>query len=200
VTVIQIDALLLRGVLADTVLRPGATLGGKVLERNGALGLLLLAGTPLVAQLPEGVAAGQRLRLRVQEATAERLTLQVLPDGAAPQAPAATAAQAPPASAYALALPGGAVARVAVQEREAGGRGATGGAGGAVALRYDSPALGRLDLRIEAGACAIHVAAGEPAAAVRSGIDELRVALSSAMGRPVQITVHPREETFDVRA
>jgi hypothetical protein len=200
VTVIQVDALLLRGAFADTVLRPGAMLGGKVLERNGAHGLLLLAGVPLVAQLPEGVAAGQRLKLRVQEATVERLTLQVVPD--APQASSATASQAaaPPPGAYALALPGGAVARVAVQEREAGGGGARGGAGAAVALRYESPALGRLDLRIDAAACAIHVAAGQPAAVVRAGVEDLRVALSQAMGRPMQVTVHPREETFDVRA
>ena len=101
-------AVLLRGGLPDVWLRPGALLSGRVTERSGTHGLLVLAGTPLVAELPEEVQPGARLKLVVREAGAERVTLQIVPDPAAGAAAAAAAAVLP--------LPGGASARVRVED------------------------------------------------------------------------------------
>ncbi|MCW3014367.1 MAG: hypothetical protein JWO02_1459, partial [Solirubrobacterales bacterium] len=86
VPVITVDLAVLRTAQMDTVLRPGMVLSGRVTERVGAHGLLLLHGVPLVAHLPEGVEAGARLRLQVAESGADRVVLQVLPDVAGPPA------------------------------------------------------------------------------------------------------------------
>jgi hypothetical protein len=193
-----ISLVLLRGLLPDVALTPGVVVTARVLDAR----TLSIAGVRLTAQLPAGVAAGQVLRLRVEEAGAERLHLHVV-DGAgeAQRAAEPGAAPAVPASAYQLALPGGIVARVHVEEREEGGgrRGAA-GAATAVVVRYDSPTLGRLDVRLDAHAAAVHVSGGEPARAVDAAAGRLRDALMRATGAPVLVTVHPREETFDARA
>lgn len=199
--VITVDLVLLRGALADTVLRPGMVLAGRVTERVGAHGLLLLHGAPVVAQLPEGVAAGDRLRLRVAEAGADRVLLQVLTeDAAAPgAAPAATLSPLTPLT---IPLPGGAQAQLRAESdggAEAGG--ARGGPGGtAVWLRLDTPQMGRLDLRIDGLSCAVAVSAGSPASAARDALPALREALASAVGRPLLVTLHPRTQALDVRA
>ena len=64
---LRIQAALLRAQLPELVLRPGMTLPARVMERHGQMGLLLLAGTPLSAQLPDELKAGDRLRLRVED-------------------------------------------------------------------------------------------------------------------------------------
>ncbi|MCW3002234.1 MAG: hypothetical protein JWQ20_1532 [Conexibacter sp.] len=179
-------------MLPDISLTPGTVVHGRVLDAR----TLVLAGVRLAAQLPDGVEPGQRLRLRVQETSSERVHLRVVDR----QAPAAEQV-AVPATAYQVALPGGTVARVYVQEREeAGGRGGGPRAATSVVVRYDSPALGRLDVRLDRGAAAVHVSAGEPAETVRGAADALRDALARVTGAPVQVTVHPRQETLDVRA
>jgi hypothetical protein len=181
-------------MLPDLPLTTGTVLNARVLDVR----TLVLAGVRIPAKLPDGMVPGQQLRLRVEEAGAERVHLKVV-EQAAP--PAAEQAQAIPAAAYALALPGGAVARVHVEEREeAEARRGGGAAVRSVVVRYDSPTLGRLDVRLDRGAAAVHVSAGEPAEAVRGAADVLRVALARVTGGPVQVTVHPREETLDVRA
>jgi hypothetical protein len=179
---VAIDRLVLRTQLQDVALRPGLVLAGRVAERQGQHGLLVLAGLPLVAELPDEVPEGARLRLRVSEVGDDKVMLQVLRQDATPLAQ-------PPAPARPLVLPLG------------DGRAATvaGDGDGAVLLRYESPALGRMDLRIDPHACAVHVAAGA-AAAVRGGAGDLRVALAQALGRPVQVTIHPRAESLDVQA
>jgi hypothetical protein len=188
-----VNLVLLRGMLPDLPLQPGSIMAGRVLGPR----TLMLEGIRLQASLPEGLQPGQRVRLRVEEATGERVHLRVLGEAAAaPQAQTSV-----PDSAFALALPGGAMARVYVQEREAREKSRR-GAGEATALvvRYDSPTLGRMDVRLDAGAAAVHVADGLPADRVREAAGVLRDALTRATGRPVQVTVHPRQETLDVRA
>jgi hypothetical protein len=179
-------------MLPDLPLQPGSIMAGRVLGPR----TLMLEGIRLQASLPEGLQAGQRVRLRVEEASSDRVHLRVLGEAAA-----ATAQTSVPDSAFALALPGGAVARVYVQEREAREKARRGG-GSATALvvRYDSPTLGRMDVRLDGGAAAVHVADGLPAERVREAAGVLREALTRATGRPVQVTVHPRQETLDVRA
>jgi hypothetical protein len=189
-----VELVLVRALLPDVALKPGTVVTGRVVDA----GTLLLAGVRLAARLPPGVQPGQQLRLKVAEASAERIHLQVVEQPAPAQETAA--GQAPPPAAYALALPGGVVARVHVEEREAAPR--RGGAGPArsVVVRYDSPTLGRMDVRLDRGAAAVHVSAGEAAERVRGAADALREALARVSGGPVQVTVHPREETLDVRA
>lgn len=205
--------------LSATLLRPGAVVGAKVLERNGMHGLLLLAGAPVVAELPAAVAEGSRLRLRVTEVGAERVTLQLLAgeDGPAASAggsssaggghaaaaaagPGVPAGTAPGDAAFALALPGGATMRLHISEREGGeAGGGSRGRAAALSLRFDSPTLGRLDFRLAPGAVAVHASAGEPAERAAAGADALRAAVERATGTPTQVTVHARGGTVDVR-
>jgi hypothetical protein len=193
---IPISATLLRGLLPDLKLTPGTLVMGRVLDPK----TLNLAGVKLAAQLPADVVPGQVLRLQVQEATSERIHLKVVEAPTAAQA--SQQAQAPPdvpANAYQLALPGGIVARFHVEEREAEGGGRRDGAPAkSVVVRYDSPTLGRLDVRLDAHSAAIHVADGDPALTVAGAAEVLRDALQRATGNPTQVTVHPR--TFNLRA
>jgi hypothetical protein len=200
-----ISLVLLRGLLPDVKLTPGVVVQGRVLDAK----TLSIAGVKLAAQLPEGVVAGQVLRLRVEEASTERLHLRALPEpgGGGPQAQAAQQAEpaaAPPqvpANAYQLALPGGVLARFHVEEREeADGRRGGPAAARTVVVRYDSPTLGRLDVRLDAHSAAVHVSGGDPALTVADAAGALQDALMRATGAPVLVTVHPRDEMFDARA
>jgi hypothetical protein len=186
-----VDLVLLRGLFADTALRPGLVLPAKVLEREGARGLLLLQGARVPAALPPGLAAGDVLRVRVQEVTAERLSLQVVP----PETPTTE----PPPPAVGLPLPGG--ARFRVEGDAAGDSAGAAGERHAIRLRFDSPALGPLEFLLEvdpdATSATVHVATGA-AEAVGSAANELREALAGATRRPA--TVRVEEVGFDLRA
>jgi len=192
---IPISATLLRGLLPELKLTPGTFVTGRVLDPK----TLNLAGVKLAAQLPDGVVPGQVLRMQVQEATTERIHLKVIEPGS-PLAQAAQAAEPPqvPANAYQVALPGGILAKVHVEEREAAGGRKAGAPAQSVVVRYDSPTLGRLDVRLDAHSAAVHVAEGDPAATVAAAAEVLREALARATGNPTQVTVHPR--SFDLRA
>lgn len=194
-----VDLLVLRGVFTDTALRPGVVLSARVLDRQGDRGTLLLNGVRVPAQLPAELAAGAALRVRVQESTPERLSLQVVPPGA-PLAPAD-----PGVAAYALAMPGGAQAKLMVQPDASGDEGGRGGGGRrSVTLRFDSPALGRLDFVIDLEAAAVssavHATTGAPAALAQEAAPELERALTAVTDRPAKVTVVPRGESLDVRA
>jgi hypothetical protein len=191
-----INLVLLRALLPDIKLTPGVVVQGRVLDPR----TLSIAGVKIAAQLPENVVAGQVLRLRVEEASAEKLHLRVVEGPAAPQAEQA-APPAVPQTAYQLALPGGILARFHVEEREeCGGRRGGRGAATSVVVRYDSPTLGRLDVRLDEHSAAVHVSGGDPALTVADAAGKLRDALMRATGAPVLVTVHPREETFNARA
>jgi hypothetical protein len=195
---VPVNLVLLRGLLPNLSLTPGTMLTARVLDAR----TLSLAGVKLAAQLPEGIAAGQVLRLRVAETSTDRIHLRIV-ETAAGQTQAAEQGTAPqmPQTAYQLGLPGGALARVYVEEREEAEdfkRGA--GAARSVVVRYDSPTLGRLDIRLDASSAAVHVSDGDPALRVRAAADQLRDALTQAGGAPVLVTVHPRAQTLNVQA
>ena len=191
------DAVLLRGLLPDVKLAVGTMLAGRVLERHAAHGLLNLAGAVLVAELPDDVEAGQRLRLAVTEIS-DRVVLRVVGDAPPPPPPG----QAPPAPQLGLPLPGGEHARVRVEAEapEGGPAGTT----RAVTVHYDSPALGRIELRLAlgAGGLVVGVGAGEGAPVALAGehAGELREALSRAMRTPVDVHVGVRRDRVDFRA
>src|SRR2546430_3837535 len=99
-------------------LREGAVLPGRVLKG----GAIMLAGVRLAATLPPGLEPGALVRLKVREASAERLVLQVVDQ--APEAPGAQAPPAPaaPAPTAAGGLPGGAAAPLLPEAPDPHGR------------------------------------------------------------------------------
>jgi hypothetical protein len=182
---LRVEAALLRAQLPELVLRPGMTLPARVMERHGQMGLLLLAGTPLSAQLPDDLKAGDRLRLRVEH-VGEQVVLRTV------ETPGAQPASTPPPE-LALPLPNGGRAEVRVTEQAADGRGADEPA--AVALDYDSPALGTIAMRLvqQPGGAGLQVTlgatAGAPEERVRGAAEELRRVLAEATGLPATVRV-----------
>src|SRR4051794_3662083 len=182
---LRVEAALLRAQLPELVLRPGMTLPARVMERHGQMGLLLLAGTPLSAQLPDELKAGDRLRLRVEDVS-EQVVLRTVETPAAP--PAAT-----PPPEVALPLPNGGRAQGRVTGKGAGGGGADEPA--SVALDYDSPALGTLAMRLvqQPGGAGLQVTvgatAGAPEERARAAAEDLRRALAEATGLPATVRV-----------
>jgi hypothetical protein len=169
------ELILLRAALPAPALRPGAVLAARVLDR----GLIALAGARVTATLPDDVRPGDALRLRVQEAGPERIVLQIVP-------------QPPPASTAAVPLPGGAFARVIEDEQD--GAGGRGHGERAVVLRYDSPVLGRLDIRLSAAGATVHASEGPPADAARAAAGDLAAALDAP------VAVLARRSALDARA
>jgi hypothetical protein len=166
------ELILLRTALPAPTLRAGSVVVAHVLENR----LLSLAGARVAATLPDEVKPGDVLKLRVKELAPERIVLQIVPDP-------------PPAATAAVALPGGATARI-VEDDEASG----GGAARAVVLRYDSPTLGRLDIRLSAAGATVHATEGPPAEAARAGAR----ALATALNAPVAVV--GRRSALDARA
>lgn len=183
---VQLEAALVRGLLPELLLRPGAVLAARVVDAAR----ISLAGVVLEARLPEGLDAGETLRLRVEEATPERLHLRVVEQ------------PAQPLPVLALPLPGGGAARLRVEEQERGG--GTGGAPPSVTLSYESPALGRIDLRLElppGGVLAtVGAAHGPPADRAEAAAGLLRDGLTAATGRPAGVRVVPRHDPFEAYA
>src|SRR3954453_19902353 len=99
---IQLSAAILRNQAPDLVLRLGSTVAARVLERHGVRGLISIGNAVLAAELPAGVEAGSRLKLLVQDATAERVVLKLMEQ---------TGAQQPALPAASVPLPSGAAAR-----------------------------------------------------------------------------------------
>src|SRR5436189_74864 len=104
-------------------LREGTVLAARVLKA----GAILLDGVRLAATLPEGLEPGALVRVKVREASAEKLVLQVIehveaqPASAAPNAPA-------PQPTLPVALPGGAVAQLLLVQPDAEDEPSGGGA------------------------------------------------------------------------
>lgn len=196
-SVVSVELALVRAGLPDLSLRPGTTLAARIADRQGAHGVLVLAGVPLVAQLPPGLEAGARLRLAVQDANADRLVLRVVEQFAPAQAQVA-----PPPPAAALPLPDDGRATVHVTERDVRGGGQDEHA--SVSLRYESPALGAIDLRLSVApglvAAAVQAAAGHAHGAAATSATDLRESLEAATGRRADVTVSERHDPFEAYA
>jgi hypothetical protein len=185
---VLLDPAMLKAELPTLVLRPGMTLAARVAETHGNRGLLMIAGAALAAELPDGVRAGDTLKLRVQEATSDRIVMRMETD-------------APPMAM--VPLPGGQAAQILVDDREGEGSQVAGGRS-QVSITYRSPSLGALDfqLALEGGAVTAHVTAreGAPFELAQAQAAALREALGRALGKPVQLTVSPRRDPLDVYA
>ncbi|HEY7633837.1 MAG TPA: hypothetical protein VH817_24265 [Thermoleophilaceae bacterium] len=185
-----IDPAMLKAEIPQLVLRPGMTLAARVAERHGSRGLLMIANAALAAELPDEVKAGDTLRLRVQEASPDRIVMRLESD--------TQQAQVVP-----VPLPGGQHAQIYVNDQEAEGS-QVAGRRSQVAITYRSPALGAIDfhLALEAGALTAQVKArqGAPYEQAHQQAEELRDSLHRATGKPVQLTVSPRHDPLDVYA
>ena len=186
---IAVAAALLREQLPDVTLRPGATVVARVASRGENHAVLVLAGIPITAQVPDEVENGATLRLKVREVTPERVTLQL-----DQQAPVVPQQPAPPP----LERP-----RVTVEEAPQRRRGPDGEPVDVVALAFHSPTLGRIDLRLELRGDRIltdvQVASGPPLAMAKAGAERLRANLAAASLDPT-VRVRARYRPFDAYA
>lgn len=187
--VLQLEAALLRRQLPDLLLRPGMTLFARVAERSGRHGIIVLAGSPLVAELPDAVQVGDKLRLLVEDTRGERVAMKLV------QEQPAAALQAP------LSSPQQFDARLSVEEREADPDDPE---TASITVNYDSPALGAVGfvLAIAPGTVSVRaeLPAGAPFELAADGADELRTRLMEATGRAAEVTVVPRREPLDLYA
>jgi hypothetical protein len=187
---VRLDAALLRTLLPELVLREGMTLAARVVAREGQRGTLSLAGRMLAAELPETLVAGQEVRLRVADLSPERIVLRLVDPTASP-----------PAAPIDVPLPRGARLSVTAdsERREDGGEGSR-----SVTVRYESPRLGPVEIRLalEPGAldALVHAAPGMPAGLARAHAEALRGALAEAAGRPARVRVQERRDRVDVHA
>jgi hypothetical protein len=187
--VVGMQTLLLRTQLPEVTLRPGVSVVARVLSRGEHHGVLVIAGVPLSAQLPADIGrTGDTLRLRVTDVTSERVTMQldqVINPAAQPPPPAADRArvtvQDPPRT-----------VRVGGEEHST------------VALSFQSPSLGRLELRLElAGArlsAAVEAPAGRSFDLADAAAGRLQDGLQARTGLETAVTVTPRREPLDLYA
>jgi Flagellar hook-length control protein FliK len=200
---IAVTAALLRNQLPDITIREGASIMARVLSKGEGHAVITIAGIPVTAQLPPEVPAGATLRLRVQEVTPERVTLQIAPDQPAPAPPAAT--QASPNEVIGAFTPVAerVQAKVEVDERPARRPGADGEPADVVSLAFTSPTLGRLDLRLELRGerllTEITTPAGRSHAIATEASERLRARLEAA-GLEATVTVRPRHQPLDLYA
>jgi hypothetical protein len=148
----------------------------------------------LEATLPRTLQVGQEIRLAVRELTPERVVLQLQENPAGVIAPPS-----------ATPLPGGGSLQVTRRDESAGqGAGGPGGGVHSLAVRYDAPALGPVDLHFVLAPDGLRLqvttAAGASYEAADDASDELARALGEAVGRPVAVRVVPRREPLDLYA
>ena len=182
-------------------LNPGRGLMARVMAADGnGRGVINIAGAVIEAQLPHHVRAGEQVRLVVRHLDEQRVVLELVHSNAG--APQASGTAEPPPGA--VALPGGGELRVAQDAPEGGSPDSPRSGAQTVALSYDAPALGALDLRFEldAGGLRIHVAVapGPAFALAQAGSEELRQVLAHSGERPVSVTVSALRQPLDVYA
>lgn len=194
---ISVNPQLLKLLLAPEVkLSVGRELMARVasIAENGR-GQISLAGVLLEAELPKNLTPGQEIRLAVREMTPERLVLQLQPMATMPPPPPVAVQSAP--------LPGGGSVRVQEEAKRSGGPGED-QAIHTLALTYDAPSLGAVDLHfvLAPGGLRLQVttAPGDAYAAADDASDHLTRSLGDALGVPISVSVTPRHEPLDVYA
>jgi hypothetical protein len=193
------------------VLRQGAELVARVVSApaRGGRGTLSLAGLIVRAQLPEGLAAGQRLPLVVVGEDAGRVVLRIRRDGSGAEDASRLAAAlalagdgellraalglaGPPAV---VELPGGVLAALRSGDEESHGA-SPGESGGDVGFVLHSQVLGPIGVRVALRngmvTALVTVEPGEAAADARDGARELAVSLERATGSAAAVEVVER--------
>jgi hypothetical protein len=193
---LRVEAAMLRGLLPDLVLREGMRVMVSVTERAGQRGIIMLAGVPLAAQLPDEVQAGDVLRLIVTETGSERIVLRIADAQEAPQAPP-TGVSVP--------LPQGMNARITVDERDEDSAGGRDDDQHELRLTYASARLGAIELHLalaggEALRINVRARVGGPFELAERHAVELQDAIRAATGKATQVLVSPRHDPLDVYA
>jgi hypothetical protein len=195
---IAVQLITLQQVMPDVTLRLGQSLLARVAERHGDRGILMIAGQPLVAQLPDNVRPGDVLKLAVRDITAEQVVMQMHEGKEAAQTAARQDAAVP------LAFPGQPPSQILVDDEAAGGNGEGEGDVSTVAVTYESPVLGAMNFRLGMDgsrvAVEVRVAAGAPLELATAAAESLRERLTSATDRAASVTVAPRPGSFNVSA
>jgi hypothetical protein len=195
---IAVQLIMIQQAMPDVSLRLGQLLVARVAERHGERGILMIAGQPLVAQLPEHVRAGDVLKLAVRDISAEQVVMQ-LHEG---RETAQIAPQGP--QTITVPVPGGVPARIIVDDKASGGGGGDGAEAHAIALTYESPALGPINFRIGMDAANVvadvRVTAGAPLELAGAAAAVLEAALAQATERVAQVSVTPRPGSLNVSA
>jgi len=198
---LAVNPLILRALVGpDINIVVGRAMMARVIMVNpGGRGSLSIAGYLLEAELPEGVQAGQDLRLVVRDVSPERVLLGITDDRPAAPAPAPAAPAAAPVP---VPLPGGGT--IQVTERDAEPSSGSSGRSHELSLRYNAPALGAVDLRLALNPASLQVtvtvARGEPLERMQAAAGELRQGLAGELARGVSVTVTGRHEPLDVYA
>lgn len=197
---IAVAAALLRAQLPDVPLREGASMMARVASRGESLAVIVIAGIPVTARIPPEVQAGATLKLKVEEVTAERVTLRIEPQQAAPAQGQTTV---PTPTVGLAAAPMHLQAHVEVEEPPARRQGADGEPADVVSLAFTSPTLGRLDLRLELRGdhllAEVTTPAGRPHAVASEGSERLRAKLEQS-GLDATVNVRPRHTPLDLYA
>jgi Flagellar hook-length control protein FliK len=183
--IVSVAVAALRAQLPDFTLRAGSTVMARVAAKHEQHAVIVLAGMPLTAKVPDEVEAGATLKLKVKDVTPERVTLQIEPQALEGQPPPPAAPPQP---------------KVTVEEAPQRTRGADGEPVDVVTLAFHSPTLGRIDLRLELRGerldTEVTASAGPPLEAARTDSERLRANLRTA-GLDPTVTVRPRRESFD---
>jgi hypothetical protein len=194
---LQVEAAFFRRQMPDLILREGSTLAARVAEKEGKHGIITLGGTPLLAELPDGVKTGDTLRLLVADTRGEKVVMRLIHDQPAEQANSPT---------INLTQPDGSQARLTVEEdggQEEGGRGRD-REQAAIQLTYETPRLGPVGLRLEIAPGVVKVRAEVTAGRVYDladdASDELKSRLTALTGRAAEVTVVPRRDHIDAYA
>jgi hypothetical protein len=196
---IAVQLITLQQVMPDVTLRLGQSLLARVAERHGDRGILMIAGQPLVAQLPEHVRPGDVLKLAVRDITGEQVVMQ-MHEGK--EAPAQNAQQQ--TNFVPVGFPGQPPSSVRVDDEASSGGGAEEDAVSTIALTYESPVLGAFNFRLGMDGshvvCEVRVAAGAPLETASAAASVLESALAERTERAASVVVAPRPGSFDVSA
>jgi hypothetical protein len=191
---LAVDLMVLRSVLGTEMkITPGRGLMAHVMRADGSgRGAISIAGAVLEAELPKHVRAGQDVRLVVRSVSAERVVLSM-----SDQVPA-------PATPPSIPLPGGGRIRLLDGEEQSGGSATPRSARQVLTLRYETSALGALDLRFDLDPGSLRVAVtvddGEPLRRAQAAAATLRQALEDNVERTVGVKLIPRHEPLNVYA
>jgi hypothetical protein len=195
---LQVEAAFFRRQMPDLILREGSTLAARVAERQGRHGIITLGGVPLLAELPDSVKTGDKLRLLIADTRQEKVVMKLVQD---------QAVQQPQQPQVFLAGADGLQHRLSVDpddgadEESGGGRSRE---NAAVGLTYETPRLGKLGLKLEIGPGVVRVRVEARAGGVYEAADDasdaLRRALIEKTGRAAEVVVVPRVDHIDAYA
>lgn len=189
-------------MLSDLNLTLGRVLMARVVSNApGGRGTLSIAGMPIDAELPAELSEGQEIKLQVRELTPERVVLAMQSDQASP-------ATADPPALAASSVTSAQLGNGDVEVRE---RHQSSHAGQSpeqathtLAIRYDAPAAGPIDLYFVLTPDALHVqvsvAAGATFDTATERAEELGDALQDSAARTATVSVRPRFDPVDLYA